>query len=695
MKRLPLTLAISALTGLMSYNADAQVSSEQAPAGAAALQELDRVEVTASPLRNGIDDIAQPVSVLSGAELDKAKSNTLGETVAGEAGVQSTFFGVGVGRPIIRGQEGSRVQVLANSMLTGDVSTISADHAVTLEPFLADQIETLRGPAVLLYGSGAIAGAVNVVDGRVPTTPFAEPFAGRAELRYNTNNDGFTGMGRLDGTASSDSLSWHVDVLYRDFGDYEIPGYAFSQELIDEELAEGEDLDHFAKGSQPNSNLTTESAAAGMSWFGEKTWLGASFSLYDTNYGIPPGAHEHEEGDPDDEEEHAEEFVRIDMQQYRIDVQGGVRDAGSFKDINVRLAYTDYRHQELEGAELGTRFDSNTFELRAEAVQNTWRGWDGAFGMQYVNNDFEAQGDEAFVPPTTTVDWGFFALQEREFGPFKLELGGRYDNVAVRPQADGLSQRNYNLFSLSLGGIWKINELFHVTVNFDDARRAPTAEELFANGPHVATGLFEIGDAGLDKESSLGGDLGLHFHTGSIEASVSVFRNDYDNFTYLLEDGTEMDGMPVALWTQTDATFEGWEAQASWDFLENDSGLWTLNFITDRVKATQANGDYLPRIAPARIGADLAWELGNWTAGFGVLHVYDQNDTAPGETPTEGYNWFDANLAYAWSRGGSEMQVFLLGTNLGNEDARVATSYLKDFAPLPGRGIEAGFRIYF
>lgn len=693
MKKLPLALAISAIAGFPWSVVTAQVNPDT-PAPEDALQELDRVEVTASPLRNAIDDIAQPITILSGEALNRAKANTLGETVSGEAGVQSTFFGVGVGRPIIRGQEGSRVQVLANSMLTGDVSTISADHAVTLEPFLADQIETLRGPSVLLYGSGAIAGAVNVVDGRVPTDNYDEAFGGRAELRYNSNNDGYTGMGRLDGNFSDNAFSWHVDVLTRDFEDYEIPGYAFSQELIDEELAEGESLDEFAKGTQPNSNLTTDSAAAGLTWFGEKSWLGASFGLYDTNYGIPPGAHEHEEGDPDAEHE-APEYVRIDMTQYRFDMQGGVRDVGSFQNVNIRLANTNYEHQELEGTETGTRFDSNTFEVRVEAVQNTWRGWDGAFGMQYVNNEFEAVGDEAFVPSTATVDWGFFALQEREFGPFKLELGGRYDNVAVRPDVTGISQRAYDLVSFSLGGIWKINELFHVTVNVDDAQRAPTAEELFAFGPHVATGLFEIGDAGLNKETSLGGDFGLHFHNGSFEASVSVFRNDYDDYTYLQVDGTEMDGMPVALWTQTDATFEGWEAQASWDFLENSSGLWTLNFITDRVKATQANGEYLPRIAPARIGADLAWELGNWTAGFGVLHVYDQDDTAPGESTTEGYNWFDANLAYGWSRGGTDMQVFLLGTNLGNEEARVATSYLKDFAPLPGRSIEAGFRIYF
>lgn len=694
MQKLPLTLAIAALLASPWTNLQAQVEPDQTATADSPLQELDRVEVTASPLRNGIDDIAQPVSVLTGAELDKAKANTLGETVAGEAGVQSTFFGVGVGRPIIRGQEGSRVQVLANSMLTGDVSTISADHAVTLEPFLADQIETLRGPSVLLYGSGAIAGAVNVVDGRVPTQNFDEDFGGRAELRYNDNNSGFTGMGRLDGNASDGRIAWHVDALTRDYDDYDIPGYAFSQALVDEELAEGEDPDHFAKGSQPNSNLRTDAASAGASWFGEKSWLGAAFSLYDTNYGIPPGAHAHEE-DEDGGEAHEEEFVRIDMTQYRFDAQGGVRDVGSFRGINVRLAYTDYEHQELEGSETGTRFNSDTFELRVEAVQNTWRGWDGAFGMQYVNNDFQAIGEEAFVPPTQTVDWGFFALQEREFGPFKLELGVRYDNIAVRPQGTGLGQRSFDLGSVSLGGIWKLSELLHVTINLDSAQRAPTAEELFADGPHVATGLYEIGNPDLGKETSTGGDLGLHFHTGNFEASVSVFRTEYDDYTYLLENGLEIDDLPVALWTQTDATFKGWEAQASWDFLENDSGLWTLNFIADQVEATQANGDYLPRIAPARVGADLVWELGGWSAGFGVLHVADQDDTAPGETPTEGYNWWDANLAYAWTAGGTDLQVFLNGSNLGNEDARVATSYLKDFAPLPGRSIEAGIRIYF
>jgi iron complex outermembrane recepter protein len=695
MKHAPLTLAIAAILILPYGLANAQTTTDAAVEKGAAPAELDRVQVTASPLRNGIDEIAKPITVLTGEELNRAKGATLGETVEGEAGVQSTFFGVGVGRPIIRGQEGSRVQVLANNMLTGDVSTVSADHAVTLEPFLADQIEVLRGPAVLLYGSGAIAGAVNVVDGRIPTTPYADAFGGKAELRYNTNNDGYTGMGRLDGTFANDAFSWHVDFVTRDFEDYDIPGYAFSKALIDEELAEGESLDEFSKGTQPNSNLTADSFAAGLTWFGDNSWLGASYNRFETNYGIPPGAHAHEEDHDEDGAEEEAELVRIDMSQSRFDLQGGINDVGIFKSLVMRLADTDYEHTELEGTETGTQFFSDTLEVRLEAAQKQWSGWDGAFGIQYVDNDFEAVGDEAFVPPTSTTDWGFFVLQEREFGDFKLEIGARYDDVSLKPDAVSLPDRSYNPFSYSLGGIWKINDLYHLTATFDGAQRAPRAEELYAFGPHVATGTFEIGNQYLDKEESIGGNIGLHFHNGKIDASVSVYRSEYDNFIYLQGSDEELDELPVAYWSQTDATFTGWEAQLSWDFLENQSGLWTFNALADSVNTNTDGGDNLPRIVPSRLGADIAWQLGNWTAGFGLVHVYDQDETAPGETETDGYNMVNANIAYRWTAGGTDLQVFLDGNNLADEEARVSTSYLKDFAPLPGRTFEAGIRIYF
>ncbi|MFM6987233.1 MAG: TonB-dependent receptor, partial [Arenimonas sp.] len=473
MNKLPLALAITALltpTLSLAQNADEHPHPE--------VKELDRVQVTASPLRSAIDDVARPISVLAGAELDTRKAGTLGQTLEREAGVQSSFFGAGVGRPIIRGQEGARVQTLSGGMSSADVSTVSADHAVSIEPFLADQIEVLRGPAVLLYGSGAIAGAVNVVDGRIPAEPVGAALKGRAEARFNDNDNGRTGALRLDGDIAGTGLSWHLDGFRRDTGDYAIPGYAFHEHLIEEDLAAGGSLDEFVKGKVPNSALETQGAGAGLSWFGDRSWLGAALSRYESDYGIPPGAHAHEEAAPDAllPQAAADEFVRIGLRQNRFDVKGGVREVGAFREINLRFSNNTYTHNEFEGGAVGTRFENRARETRVEAVQNTWRGWDGAFGIQYGTRDFRAEGDEAFVPASRSRDAGLFVLQERGFGPFKLELGARHDRVRIASEV--APERSFGANSVALGGIWKLGEAWHLSLNLDRAQRAPTPEEL-------------------------------------------------------------------------------------------------------------------------------------------------------------------------------------------------------------------------
>ena len=368
---------------------------------------LDAVEVTASPLRNAIDDLSRPVDVLRGEELDARKAGNLGETLERQSGVQSSYFGAGVGRPIIRGQDGARVQVLSSGTSAMDVSTVSADHAVGIEPFLADQIEVLKGPATLLYGSGAIGGAVNVVDGRVPTAQVGRTVSGRAELRHSSVDDGTVGMARVD--ADAGALTLHADIFRRDSGDLRIPGYAFSPGLIAEEIEEGEDPEHFARGRLPNSALTTQGGALGGSWFGERAWFGMAASTYRSEYGIPPGAHAHEEEghDEDHDEDHdehgeEEEIVRLDLRQDRFEARGGFRDVGAFAEMNWRVQRSLYEHTELEGDAIGTRFDNDGLEARVEAVQRERNGWRGAFGLQFGNSDFGAKGEEAFVPDTGT-----------------------------------------------------------------------------------------------------------------------------------------------------------------------------------------------------------------------------------------------------------------------------------------------------
>ncbi|HEX5757227.1 MAG TPA: TonB-dependent receptor [Arenimonas sp.] len=687
----PLTLAITLALPLIAAADEPDSDKHRHEA-----KRLDAVEVTASPLRSAIEDLARPVEVLVDAELDQRKSGTLGETLARESGVQSSFFGAGVGRPVIRGQEGARVQVLTGGTGSLDVSTVSADHAVAIEPFLADQIEVLKGPATLLYGSGAIGGAVNVVDGRIPTMPVDASLTGRAELRHGSGSNEATGMLRLDGDVGA--LTWHLDAFNRDADDYRIPGFAFSDELIEHEVEEGEDPAHFASARMPNSALRNRGGALGASWFGERSWFGAALSRYQSNYGIPPGAHAHEDDHEDDlEGDHEEESeaVRIDMAQTRLDARGGIRELGVIEELNFRLSRNNYRHLELEDDAIGTRFDNDASELRIEAVQREFKGWRGAFGVQDGRRDFRAVGDEAFLPATESRDTGIFVLQEREFGDFKLEAGARHDRVSI-DLADGSGGERRSANSLSLATLWKATEALHLSLGLDRAQRAPSAEELFSDGPHIATGSYERGDAGLRVETARSAEIGLHLHVGRVEAQLSAYRTRFDDYIYLGETGIEIEALPVRRWQQDDARFEGWEAKADIELADNASGLWSLSLLADQVDARLDDGRRLPRIAPGRFGADIDWSRGGWRARLGAIRVAAQNDVAELESPTPGYTLVDAHLSYHWdSAGGIGWEVFVDGRNLGDRDARVHTSYLKDFAPLPGRSIQSGVRILF
>ena len=711
-----LALAVLAPAGgVMAADADSDTPQRNT-------RDLDAVVVTASPLKGSTESLAKPVEVLVGEELDRSKAATLGDTVAKLPGVQTTFFGTGVGRPIIRGQEGPRVQVLSGGIGSMDASTVSADHAVTIEPFLADQIEVLKGPATLLFGSGAIGGAVNVVDGRLPDTLPEDPFSGRVEVRGNTVNDERSGMFRLDGVNGDWVL--HVDGLVRNTDDYDIPGYA-----ILEHHEEGEE-DHAheeaqPKGTLPNSSVRTRAGAVGATWLGEKAYFGLAASTYRNNYGIPAGAHVHDDGhghghEGEEEEAHEEEGpVRIDMVQNRIDLKAGVYDPFSFlQAINLRGAYNDYEHVELEGGQPATRFTNRGRELRLEAVQKEFAGWRGAFGLQYGRSDFGAIGEEAFVPATVTDTLGVFVVQEKDFGPWKLELGGRHDQVKLDPA--GHADRDFNVTSLSGAAIWRISPMFDLRFGLDSAERAPTNEELFAAGTHVATQSVEIGDANLDKERSRRAEIGLHAHTDRVEFKLAVYQTNFKDFIYLADTGIE-EGLPVRLWTQQDAKFKGAEAEARIKLIDSDAaGAWDLRLFGDTVRAELdgsgtrnvqfdvphgdhshhyavdlAQGGNLPRIAPTRFGANLDWSLGGWRASVGAVRYAKQDEVAQNEEPSPGYTLIDAHLAYRWDRPETSWEVFLDGSNLTDQEARPHTSLLRDFSPLPGRGVAFGIRAYF
>ncbi|MGH8053490.1 MAG: TonB-dependent receptor [Stenotrophomonas sp.] len=696
------------------------------------LTELSTVKVTASPLQGPAESLARPVDVLAGERLDEQKSGTLGDTVAKLPGVQSTFFGPGVGRPIIRGQEGPRVQVLSNGVGNMDASTVSADHATSIEPFLADQIEVLKGPATLLFGSGAIGGAVNVVDGRIASEIPDRPLSGRAELRGNSVNDERSGMFRLDGVNGNWVL--HVDGLVRNGDDYRISGYAVIDGLEDHDAHahDPSDSDEPRRGRLDNSSVRTRAGGLGATWLGEGGYFGVSAGTYRTNYGIPNGAHVHADDDHGhdhdhdhdhdhgDEEEGEEHDVRIDMVQNRFDMKAGIYNPVSFlKNINLRAGYTDYEHTELEGGTPSTRFTNRGIETRLEAVQQQIGGWDGAFGLQVSNGDFGAKGEEAFVPDTGTRSAGLFVLQEKKFGPFKLELGARHEQIKLDPTGD-YQRRKFDATNLSAAGIWTLNDAVDLRFGIDSSERAPTNEELYAAGAHIATRSLEIGDSKLKTERGQRAELGIHAHSDRLDFSAAIYQTKFKDFIYLADTGVT-ESLPVRLWTQQDATFKGAEAEATVHMFEGNAGDWDLRVFGDYVKAELdgsgsrsaniavphgdhnhnytvdlANSGYLPRISPARIGADLRWSRDGWRASVGAVRYSSQKDVAQNEEPSGGYTLVDAHMAYRWDRSGSNSyEVFLDGGNLTNREARPHTSLLRDYSPLPGRGVAFGIRAWF
>jgi iron complex outermembrane receptor protein len=650
-----------------------------------AAKELDAIIVTASPLGERADQTAQPVAVVSGKRLTDLAGAQAGGAVEHLPGVQASFFGAGVSRPIIRGLEGSRVQVLSSGIASMDASTFSPDHAVSIEPFLADQIEVLKGPATLLYGPGAIGGVVNIADGRLPEQGSIGA-SGRAELGGDTGANQKLGAVRLDLGTEVASGTWmlHADGVYRDQDNYEVPNQ-------DEPLQ--------------GTSLESRNGAISASYLGDKARFGVALSRYTALYGIPEAEEEEAAAAPNRLQAKAGELagVRIDLVQNRIDASAAVFDVtDAIEQVELRFGNNDYQHVELEGGETGTLFDVQSNLLRLEAVHAPLiADGKGAFGLTFDSTDFKAIGEEAFVPFSKSKGVGLFAVEHIEFGAWHTDLGLRFDRATI--DSLGKAKRKDNLVGFSASGAYALSDrdtgnYWEISGNFDRAQRSPVAEELFSDGAHIATQSYEIGDETLRKESANNFELGVHYHGENGHASLSAYSNRFDNFIYQRSSGDEIDGLPVRIWSQDDARFNGFEAQATLTLHQSaEFGQLDGTLQMDSVNASLDSGGNLPRIAPQRFGGNLNWERGAWHASLSVMRYAKQDDVAAFETPTDGYTRvdFDASRSFANSDESLLAEVYFRVRNATDQLSFAHTSFLKEFAPLPGRNIGFGVRLYW
>ncbi|AIZ31909.1 TonB-dependent receptor [Pseudomonas parafulva] len=643
--------------------------------------ELAPQVITANPLGNS--QLAAPSTVLEGDTLLQQQQGSLGETLNKQPGVASTWFGPGASRPVIRGLDGDRIRILRNGVGALDASSLSYDHAVPLDPVNVERIEIVRGPAALLYGGNAIGGVINTFDNRIPDSPI-DGIHGAGELRYGGADTTRSSAGKLE--AGDGTFALHLDANSRQFNDLRIPGYARSSKVRDAD-------DPGSKHRLENSDGRQDGGAIGGSYQWDHGYAGLSYSRYDGNYGSV-----------------AEPGVRLDMEQDHYAFASELRDLqGPFSSIKVDAGYTEYQHREIEDGEVGTTFKNKGYEARIEARHQPLGPVEGVIGAQVSRNEFSALGEEAFVPQTDTDSLAVFMLEQWQATErLNLSLGARLEHTRVDPDGKGNerfvdadSSNSFNAASLSSGAVYQLDPVWALAASLGYTERAPTFYELYANGAHVATGTYEVGDPNLNKEKAISGDLALRFDNGTHKGSVGVFYSHFRNYIGLIGSGIQREGeddetIPEYLYSGVRARFYGVEAQDHWKLLENRYGSFALELSGDYTRAKNLDtGEPLPRIAPLRVNSGLLWELDRWQARVDVQHAAAQHRKPANETSTDGYTTLGASVGYHFDIGQSQWLAFVRGENLTNQTVRYASSILRDIAPAPGRSVEVGLTTRF
>lgn len=700
----PLVIALLAAMSSTAYADEKNLQKDET--------DIERVLITASPIKRTVLESSTPVTILSGEELDQNQAATLGDTLKSVPGVHSSYYGPVASSPIIRGLDGPRIKVVQNGLGASDASRVGPDHQVSTETSTATQIEVLRGPATLLYGSGAIGGVVNVVDNRLPTQR-QEGVSGEVFAQYDNVADAKALSTDLN--AGSGDFAFHIDGYTRKTDDYKIPVPAD----IDEEGG---------STTLANSDIDASGYNLGAGWITDDMRVAFSYGHMDSDYGLPG-----EEG----------VFIKLNQDRYQGVVDWNNLD-GFIQAVHWQNAYTDYEHSEIEGAEIGTTFKNESIESRLWAEHAPVYGWKGIVGLHYNHSDFEAIGEEAFTPPTKTDSIAAFLMEEKKVGSLLWQVGTRVEQSTHNVDNDfftalsssnsvSFNDKDYDAVSGSAGVVWSINDRHSLAFNYAYSQRAPSASEIYAYGPHIGSGTYEVGgefelsnNAGqysvvqsndsMGKEVSNNLDLTYRYTGDTWNANVSIFNNDisdyvFESFTDLvISDGAfissvdyenqvavsgepddEADGLPVVLFAQQDARLYGYEAQVDWHL--NDD--WRLEVFTDYTRAKLDSGGNVPRIPPMRVGSSVHYEYGNWHTEVEVIRNAKQDKIADNETSTKGYTMLSASANYYLDLGDVDMTIYIKGDNLTDQEGRVHSSYLKDEAPLPGRSVSLGVRARF
>lgn len=623
---------------------------------------------------SGLEDASKKVL---GTDLRRNLGSTLSATLSNLPGFSERKMGGAPGRPVIRGLGGERVLILQDGMRSGDVSDQSSDHAVTVDPISAQEVQVARGPSALEYGANAIGGVINVVRDQIPTT-VPNRISGNLTLNGETVNTGFSGA--LDATIPYNDFALTLDLNGRT---------ALNTQTPDGELG--------------NTYFNSTNSAAGLSWVKSWGYLGGAFNTYFSHYGIPPDPNGHPNG------------VDIEMEKYQYDVKSEIVVNTDFiRIIEGDFSLKNYTHREIESnGSLGTQFGLVTTNFSAKAKHNSVGIFEkGTFGIWTELEDYAIIG--ANTPDANSYKAGIYLIEEADFNALHLEAGLRFDMVINKPKTEdpessigNIRQREFNALSSSLSASYNFGRGFSSGISFLHSFRAPSLEELYSEGPHLASYSYEIGNPDLEPERAIAKEFFVRYQSSRAGIEAAVFHNDFSNYLYARDTGERNNRRPDLnnyQFVGTEATLYGFELSAEVQVFEHlvadGSVSYTLAERTvskDEQATTGYNRDTrpLPQIPPLKSTISLKYTKDGFEAGSRLRLADKQDRTGEFETPTEGYNLVDLFAQYRLNAGNLLHTFSLNVNNLLNEEYRDHLSRIKDLRPEPGRNFSLLYRLYF
>ena len=670
-------------------SASAPAAADAAPAAA----DADKAIVITGKRRR--DDVLGDVSVLGGEALARDVRPTIGETLIKQPGVSAAGSGPNVAKPVLRGLSGDRIRILTDGIGSLDVSSSSSDHAVAINPLTAQSIEILHGPAALVFGSSAIGGVINVIDARIPRRVPEVPIGAQGLFGYGSAANERVVSGAINVPITAHIVA-HADASWTKNDDLETGGYLLAKPLRRQAAASADpDIRGLAdlKGRLPNSDGRTFEVAGALAYVDGGLNIGASVSRHTAYYGVPIRFSLNPEIEA--------EATHLDVHQTRYDARAEIPLRGSFRQVRVRGGYSDYRHSEIGGdGAIATTIFSKGGEARVDLEQrDKASGWGGASGIQTLDIKQRAVGEEQFVPPTHVRSFGIFTVQHLERGPFRVEAGVRFERNLLDASASPVVgnpdlKRGFSTLSLSAGGRYELSRQWSIGLNFARSQRAPSAEELFANGPHGGNASFQIGDPDLTIEKSIGFEATIKHSSRNLNLNATVYSSRFSNFLFEAPTGETRDNLPVYQTLQGKATYSGFEVEADAKLGQWGGIEWGVEGIADATKATVKGFGPAPLIPPLRLLGAVTGKRGAVDGRIELEHDWAHRRTAPVEYDTAGFTLVNASVNWTPFEARPELRLGLAANNIFDAEARRSTSLLKDYAPIAGRDVRvtASFR---